>query len=139
MRYLIISLLSFFFHIIPVSSAQKSGSKKKNDPIKTEQQDISKRIKKFIGTASYYAHKFSGRKTATGDSYNNRLLTAASNVLPLGSVVRVTNVKNNRNVLVRINDLMHPKNKRLIDLSYSAAKKLDYISAGITKVEVVVL
>jgi rare lipoprotein A len=91
------------------------------------------------GVASYYAKKFSGRKTSTGAYYDSSILTAACNVLPLGTWVKVTNLRNNKSVIVEINDHMHPKNKRLIDLSKAAARKLGYISRGITRVKVEVL
>ncbi|MBY0537567.1 MAG: septal ring lytic transglycosylase RlpA family protein [Chitinophagaceae bacterium] len=89
-----------------------------------------------IGTASYYDNKFEGRKTASGEVYTQKKLTAASNTLPLQSWVKVTNLSNNRSVIVRINDRMHPKNRRLIDLSRAAASKLSFIGKGLTKVKV---
>lgn len=95
--------------------------------------------KMFYGIASYYADHFKGRKTANGDSYKHTKLTAACNVLPLGTWIRVTNIKNKRTVIVRINDRLHPKNKRIVDLSYAAAQKLGYIQSGLTQVEVKVL
>lgn len=91
------------------------------------------------GIASYYAAKFQGRKTASGEVYRNELITAACNVLPLNTWIRVTNLSNNISVIAKINDRLHPKNKRLIDLSKSAAKQLGYISDGLTKVKVEVL
>lgn len=89
-----------------------------------------------IGTASYYDNKFEGRKTASGEVYTQKKLTAASNTLPLQSWVKVTNLSNKRSVIVRINDRMHPKNRRLIDLSRAAASKLSFIGKGLTKVKV---
>jgi rare lipoprotein A len=91
------------------------------------------------GIASYYHNKFNGRKTANGNTFNGLKFTAACNVLPLGTWVKVTNIKNDKSVIVYINDRLHPKNKRLIDLSNKAAKKLDFLSSGITKVKVEVL
>lgn len=96
-------------------------------------------IKTFFGTASYYAEKFKGRKTANGDIYNPEDLTAACNVLPLGTWIRVTNLKNQKVVVVRTNDRLHPKMNRLVDLSGSAAKILGYANAGLTRVKVEVL
>lgn len=89
-----------------------------------------------IGTASYYDNKFEGRKTASGEIYTQKKLTAASNTLPLQSWVKVTNLSNKRSVIVRINDRMHPKNHRLIDLSRAAASKLLFVGKGLTKVKV---
>lgn len=91
------------------------------------------------GVASYYAAKFHGRKTASGEVYRNDLITAACNVLPLNTWVKVTNLTNNSFVIAKINDRLHPKNKRLIDLSKTAAQQLGYISDGLTKVKVEVL
>src|SRR5262249_32878459 len=91
------------------------------------------------GTASFYGGKFHGKKTASGEVFDKTKLTGAHNGLPLGTWVKVTNLKNKRTVVVKITDRMSPKNKRLIDLSRAAAEKLGYISAGLTKVKVEVL
>jgi rare lipoprotein A len=102
----------------------------------------SKSPKKIIikyGIASFYATKFGGRTTSDGSVYNSVKLTAACNVLPLGTWVKVTNLKNKRSVVVQINDRLHHKNNRLIDLSKNAAQKLSFISKGITRVKVEVL
>lgn len=104
-------------------------------------QETAKSTKRRIlyGTASYYADKFNGRKTATGHIYSHDKLTAACNVLPLGTWIRVTNLRNNYAVIVQINDRLHPKNKRIVDLSKMAASKLGYIKRGLTQVKVEVL
>lgn len=96
-------------------------------------------IKTLFGTASYYADKFTGRKTANGDKYDPEDLTAACNVLPLGTWIRVTNLKNQKTVLVRTNDRLHPKMNRIVDLSKAAAVILGYAHSGLTKVKVEVL
>ena len=115
--------------------AQKKGSAKKNKSTLTETNDI---VIKY-GLASFYADKFHGRKTASGENYHRNKLTAACNMLPLNTWVKVTNTSNDRSVIVKINDRLHSKNKRLVDLSFSAAKELGYISKGLTKVKVEVL
>jgi rare lipoprotein A len=91
------------------------------------------------GTASFYAKKFNGRKTANGDIFDSKKYTAACNVLPLNTWIKVTNLKNKRSVIVRINDRLHFKSKRLVDLSKHAARKLGYIGRGLTRVKVEVL
>lgn len=96
-------------------------------------------ITTFYGTASYYADKFIGRRTANGDVYDPENLTAACNVLPLGTWIKVTNLKNQKTVLVRTNDRLHPKMNRLVDLSKAAAKVLGYANSGLTRVKVEVL
>lgn len=115
------------------SSAQDSSI------IRTKAITSPKEIIIKYGLASFYAAKFNGRATANGNTFSGIKLTAACNVLPLGTWVKVTNVKNDKSVIVYINDRLHPKNKRLIDLSKIAAQQLDYISAGVTKVKVEVL
>jgi rare lipoprotein A len=99
----------------------------------------SKPIKLQYGIASFYANKFNGRRTANGEIFSQQLLTAASNTLPLNSRVKVTNLRNKRSVVVRITDRMHHLNRRLIDLSRSAAHQLGYTGRGLVIVRVDVL
>ncbi len=91
------------------------------------------------GTASYYHNKFNGRLTANGETFSNSKMTAANNFLKLGTWVRVTNTKNGKSVVVKINDRMNKRNKRLIDMSRASAKKLGYINAGLGHVKMEVL
>ncbi len=97
------------------------------------------KIKVLYGTASYYANKFNGRKTASGEIFSQQKLTAACNVLPFGTWIRVTNLRNGRTVIVKVNDRLHSKMKRVVDLSRSAAQKLGYLNSGLTRVKVEVL
>jgi rare lipoprotein A len=100
---------------------------------------VNPKVKILYGTASYYANKFNGRKTATGEIFSQEKMTAACNVLPLGTWIKVTNLRNGRSVIVRTNDRLHSNVKRVVDLSRSAAQKLNYISSGLTKVKVEVI
>lgn len=88
------------------------------------------------GTASYYADKFNGRKTASGEVFTNNGMTAAHNTLPLGTYVKVTNLRNGRSVIVRITDRLHYRNARLIDLTKTAARQLGFLARGLTRVKV---
>lgn len=88
------------------------------------------------GVASWYGRKFHGRLTASKEPYNMYAMTAAHKSLPLPTYVRVRNLKNNRSVVVRVNDRGPFIDNRVIDLSYSAAKKLDMISTGTSLVEI---
>ncbi len=88
------------------------------------------------GVASFYDNKFEGRRTANGEIFTQKKLTAASNTLPLNSWARVTNLSNGRSVMVKITDRMHHRNRRLIDLSRSAASKLSFTGKGLTRVKV---
>ncbi|MRG47015.1 septal ring lytic transglycosylase RlpA family protein [Chitinophaga sp. SYP-B3965] len=92
-----------------------------------------------MGIASYYAQKFHGRKTASGEVFDNTAMTAAHNTLPLGTFIKVTNVRNNRWVIVKVTDRLHAANRRIVDLTQAAAKKLGYIHWGLTRVKVEVV
>ncbi len=95
--------------------------------------------KVMTGIASFYSKNLDGTKTATGEYYRNAKLTAASNNYKLNTWVRVTNLSNSKFVIVRINDRMHPrmaKKGRVVDLSRLAAKELDFMKKGLTRVRV---
>ena len=125
-------LLSITFFYCPNSIAQQktSGNKKIG---KSDKSDIR------YGVASFYADKFNGRKTASGQIFSQDKLTCACNVLPLGTWVKVTNMSNGKSVKLLVNDRLHPRMRRLVDLSKSAAKKLGFISSGLVKVNLEVL
>ncbi len=102
-------------------------------------QPISKKTPKILyGTASFYANKFEGRRTANGEIFSQKKMTAACNVLPLGTWIRVTNLRNGRSVVVKINDRLHYKMKRVADLSGAAARQIGHTD-GLTRVKVEVL
>ena len=88
------------------------------------------------GTASWYGRKFHGQPTSSGERYDMYAMSAAHTVLPIPSYARVTNLGNGRSVVVRINDRGPFHSGRIIDLSYAAAHKLGYVSAGSANVEV---
>ena len=94
-----------------------------------------------FGKASFYARKFNGRRTSSGETFSNSQMTAAHRTLPFNTVVRVTNLDNNKMVEVRVNDRGPKSKSRIIDLSRSAAKEIDIIKQGVgnVKVEVVQL
>jgi|GEM_PF-856449 len=91
------------------------------------------------GTASWYGSKFDGRRTANGERYDMRKLTAAHPNLPFGTLVQVTNVENGRQVVVRINDRGPFGRRRVIDLSYAAARELRMVGPGTARVELAVI
>ena len=86
------------------------------------------------GVASWYGKKFHGRRTSSGEPYNMYAMSAAHTVLPLPSYVRVTNLRNNRQVVVKVNDRGPFLHNRLIDLSYAAAVRLDMLGTGTANV-----
>ncbi len=125
---LLIFAVSFFY--APAVSAQDTAKTSRQTPSKSKVQ---------YGIASFYANKFQGKKTSNGEIFSQKKLTAAHNTLPLGTYVRVTNLRNKRTVVVKINDRLHHRNKRLIDLSRAAAERLGFIKSGTTRVKVEVL
>lgn len=88
------------------------------------------------GTASWYGKKFHGRKTSTGEIYNMYAMTAAHKTMELPSYAKVTNLKNGKSVIVRVNDRGPFVDNRIIDLSYAAASKLGYVKNGTAPVKV---
>jgi rare lipoprotein A len=86
------------------------------------------------GIASYYGMSFEGRKTSSGEILRNDSLTAAHKTLKFGTLVKVTNTKNDSVVIVKINDRLPKSSSRVIDLTLGAAKKLNFIRAGLTPV-----
>jgi len=91
-------------------------------------------VRPFKGRASWYGPRFAGRRTASGERFDPRKLTAAHKTLPLGTRVRVTNLHNGRSVLVRINDRGPYVGGRVIDLSQAAARQLGMLRRGVASV-----
>ncbi len=91
------------------------------------------------GLASWYAGKFQGRRTASGEIFDTRLMTAAHRTLPFGTLVRVRNLDNGREVVVRVNDRGPFVEGRIIDLSRAAAEAIGMTGSGVTRVSVEVV
>jgi len=90
-----------------------------------------------IGQASWYGRYFQGRKTAAGETYDMNGLTCAHRTLPLGSWIRVTNLKNRKSIFVRVNDRGPVPENRIVDLSYGAAQRVGIAGIGKVKLETV--
>jgi rare lipoprotein A len=86
------------------------------------------------GVASWYGRQHHGKRTASGEAYDMNALTAAHRTLPIGTLVRVTNLENGRSVDVRINDRGPFVKRRVIDLSYAAAQQLGAVGTGVIRV-----
>ena len=134
--------MKYLFFLLTICSSAlataqyNDGSEIRRD---TLEKSVTTARKTLYGTASYYADKFNGRETANGEIYDGKKMTAACNVLPLGTWIRVTNLSNNRWVIVKTNDRLHARMTRVVDLSRGAAEKLGYIGKGLTRVKVEVL
>ncbi|MGR9086878.1 MAG: septal ring lytic transglycosylase RlpA family protein [Gammaproteobacteria bacterium] len=120
--------------IIPVNRSEKQKDT-------GNQESLIPRITRYIkqGIASWYGPRFHGRKTANGEIFDMYAMTAAHKTLPIPSYAQVTNLDNNRSIIVRINDRGPYVGDRLLDLSYAAAKKLGIAKEGLGKVEIVAL
>ncbi len=97
-------------------------------------QNISTDKAYQVGVASYYGKQFHGRKTANGEIFNMYKLTAAHRVLPLGTVVKVTNLANGRWVVVKVNDRGPFIEGRILDLSFAAALEIEMVQPGTAKI-----
>lgn len=95
--------------------------------------------KTFEGTASYYGRKFHGRQTASGETFDMYALTAAHKSLPFGTRLKITNLSNGKEVIVRVNDRGPYVRGRILDLSYAAAQQLGMIKTGTTRIRAEIL
>ncbi len=116
--YLLLFLFSCFFIKNSLLNAQNTGA---------------------TGMASYYADQFNGRKTASGEIFDNNKMTAAHRTLRFGTMIKVTNLSNNKSVLVRVNDRGPYAHNRLIDLSRNAASQIGMVLSGTARVRVEVV
>jgi rare lipoprotein A len=103
-----------------------------------KQYKVMKTSKNYseTGVASWYGHQFNKKRTSSGERFNMYHMTAAHKTLPLSTYVQVTNLKNGKHVIVKVNDRGPFVSNRLIDLSYAAAKKIGMVNRGVTPVVV---
>lgn len=127
------------FLLIVKTEAQSSPESTAGKDATSPKSKKSSANRILYGQASFYANKFEGRKTANGEIFRHSKLTAACNALPLGTWIRITNLKNGKTVVVKTNDRLHNKTRRLVDLTRTAAQKLGFIKSGLTRVKVEVL
>jgi rare lipoprotein A len=118
------------------TSKKKSAAKEETDTTAPSTKGTGQVL---TGIASFYSASFEGKQTANGEIFRHSKLTCASNKFPLGTWLKITNLKNNKTIVVKVNDRMHPRMKRLVDLTLTGAKKLDFVAAGLTQVKAEVL
>jgi len=122
------------YHIGPV----KSQTVKSSPPsLKTVSKGNYRKV--ITGISSFYAEDFHGKLTANGEVYDMYGLTAAHKTLPLNTIARVTNLENNKSLILRINDRGPYVKDRILDCSYGAAKKLGFINNGTAKVKIEII
>ncbi len=141
MKYSIFIYLFILFSCTPSPRYNPSSpltvKKTKVRSIKKNNYDKSKKILK--GISSYYGPKFHGKLTANGEIFDMYGLTAAHKTLPLNTIIRVTNLKNDKSLILRINDRGPYVGNRILDCSYGAAKKLDFVKEGTVEVRIEVI
>ncbi|MGQ9798514.1 MAG: septal ring lytic transglycosylase RlpA family protein [Ignavibacterium sp.] len=135
LNYLLLATLTIIFFSACASSKRFTSDKAHQNESKSQ---FDNENLEFIeqGIASYYADEYHGKKTASGEIYNMNDYTAAHPSLPFGVFLLVKNLKNNKSVIVRVNDRMPDFKNRVIDLSLAAAKKLEMISEGTVEVKI---
>ena len=117
---------------VGLSASKKTASK-------TSRKRTVNHRKIIKGVSSYYAEDFHGKLTANGEVYDMYGLTAAHKTLPLNTICRVTNLANNKSLILRINDRGPYVKGRILDCSYGAAKKLDFVQQGTTRVKIEII
>lgn len=128
-----------FIKAAALSAALGIGAVSVAAPVSLAQEAVAI-VQTASGVASWYGGKFHGRRTASGETYNQHAMTAAHRTLPFGTEVVVTNQATGKSVVVRINDRgPYGGRGRIIDLSRRAAEQLDMIRAGVVEVEVEIL
>jgi len=117
----------------PKSEARLSGSLSlpRLSVVPSEQHEV--------GVASWYGEEVEGNQTASGEAFDLNGLTAAHHTLPFGTTIRVTNLRNHKSLLLRVNDRGPHLGKRLLDVSWAAAKRLGFVLTGTTRVRVEVV
>ena len=128
------SCLLIMLSLIGCASSNKIAS---SDPVISQKEPSAVGDIQY-GVSSYYAEKFHGRRTANGEIYDMYEISGAHQTLPFNSVVKVTNLENNKELVIKVNDRGPFIKDRIFDCSYGAAVKLGFISKGtaIVKVEV---
>ncbi|CAM3082191.1 septal ring lytic transglycosylase RlpA family protein [Streptobacillus felis] len=117
------------------SPVEEETDKKKENKEENETQEVVETKVYETGIASYYGERWNGRKTASGEIFDTWKISAAHKKLPFGTKVKVTNIKNGKSVIVRINDRGPFVKGRVIDLSKAAFKQIEDLNKGITKVK----
>jgi len=122
------------------SSSKRSVSEKRQPGRAAGKKTATPHVRQeIVGVASYYGKDFHGKKTANGEIFDMYAMTAAHKTLPLGTRIKVVNLKNKKSIEVKVNDRGPYVGNRILDLSYGAAKKLAMVKDGTAKVKIIIL
>jgi len=130
-RYRALSLAALAL-LVTVSSVTASGADSSHDKTDPHAPKAQKWMQ--VGKASWYGRRFQGHRTASGEAFDLNMLTCAHRSLPIGTLVRVTNLRNRRSIMVRVNDRGPVPTGVVVDLSYRAAKTLGFNGRGSERV-----
>jgi len=122
-----------FIALSPRSEARLSGS------LSLPRASVAPIQEHAVGLASWYGQELQGNMTASGEIYDLNGLTAAHHTLPFGTTIRVTNLRNHKSILLRVNDRGPNLGTRLLDVSWAAAQRLGFVHSGTTRVHVEVV
>ena len=135
-----ISFIILLLFVTCTVSPRYNAASNNNTPSSNDKQNKKITSKKIMrGISSWYGPNFHGKLTANGEIYDMYGTTAAHKTLPLNSIVRVTNLENNKSLILKINDRGPYVGDRILDCSYGAAKKLGFDKQGTTSVEIKVI
>lgn len=132
-RLLLIASLAVVIMCTPSPVYKGDEGSKKVTIIPVKKNDV------FTGMASYYGKKFQGKPTASGERFDMYKLTAAHTTMPFGTLLRITNLHNSMQVVVKINDRGPFIKKRIIDLSFAAAREIGMLESGTARVRLEVI
>ena len=124
---------------LDLAQSQEAEAETSPEPFVEPTQPRAPSVSAETGYASFYHAAFHGRRTASGETFNRHALTAAHKTLPFGTLVRVINLRNGRNVIVRVNDRGPLRKNRVIDVSARAARELGFLAYGVTWVKLELL
>ncbi|UPU35446.1 septal ring lytic transglycosylase RlpA family protein [Geomonas paludis] len=138
-RIVVLALVLLPIHTLPLLAAEQVAKPVVEKAVEKVEPQEKSVVKKLVGIASYYAKKFHGRATTSGERYHPEKMTAAHQSLPLGTKVLVRNLANDKEVTVVVNDRCRKKGFPFIDLSRAAARKLGFLGEGKAKVAIIPL
>ncbi|GFO62986.1 septal ring lytic transglycosylase RlpA family protein [Geomonas paludis] len=138
-RIVVLALMLLPIHTLPLLAAEQVAKPVVEKAVEKVEPQEKSVVKKLVGIASYYAKKFHGRATTSGERYHPEKMTAAHQSLPLGTKVLVRNLANDKEVTVVVNDRCRKKGFPFIDLSRAAARKLGFLGEGKAKVAIIPL
>jgi rare lipoprotein A len=139
-KTLFVFVLVWFITAFEITPVKANNSKNSSQlPLTVAHHTPPKQPYCQTGQASWYGKRFHGKKTASGERFNMYAISAAHRTLPIPSYAKVTNLNNGKSIVVRINDRGPYRKKRILDLSYAAAKELDFTKKGHIKVFIEVL